>query len=301
MATLDKKNCKYAACYCEENVYHLCATLVESGQAKDLDKLFVIFISNPNKKVPLFRQQASTAAEGLVVWDYHVLLVQLESDAAASKGPQPQALVWDLDTTLPFPCEGTQYAKEALQATTLLLPPDFARFYRVVPALLYLEYFCSDRSHMKVPPWRPRAPHGFNSDSSKSESESGGGCDEETGGYSWSSPPPPWPPIQPKNSCGVPQHNLPCYWSLDPSLCCGTQALQETLQGRVQGGANSMLQHLGKPSEGQSEQKGPFDDFNCQRKQAEQSGHGHQDFRESRYGLVVSELDFLRFVLRLHL
>eukprot|EP00983_Pelagomonas_calceolata_P023492 739672-Pelagomonas_calceolata.AAC.3 len=24
------------------------------------------------------------------------------------------------------------------------------RFYRVVPALLYLEYFCSDRSHMKV-------------------------------------------------------------------------------------------------------------------------------------------------------
>eukprot|EP00983_Pelagomonas_calceolata_P023493 739672-Pelagomonas_calceolata.AAC.4 len=56
----------------------------------------------------------------------YTFLCPQESDAAASKGPQPQALVWDLDTTLPFPCEGTQYAKEALQATTLLLPPDFA-------------------------------------------------------------------------------------------------------------------------------------------------------------------------------
>ena len=49
-------NFAYTACYCEENVYKLC----EHGAAN------------------------------IVVWDYHVFVVQ--------KVPEGAALVWDLDT-----------------------------------------------------------------------------------------------------------------------------------------------------------------------------------------------------------
>ncbi|KAF5841706.1 N-terminal glutamine amidase-domain-containing protein, partial [Dunaliella salina] len=209
---------------------------------------------------------------------------------------QPHALVWDLDTTLPFPCEGTQYAKEALRASTLLLPPDFARLYRVVPASLYLEHFCSDRSHMKT----SRASLGSDSHSTEGVSESGGCCDDKADGASWSSPPPPWPPIQPKNSCGVLQHNLPCYWSLSPSLCCSTEALQQTLQGHIRSGVGCMLPHQGEQPNGQSEQKGPADDQDYhQGTHVGHPGHWHLEPQDSRYGLVVSEADFLRHVLGL--
>ncbi len=42
--------CTYTACYCEENVYKLCNTLVEKQEAK-LSDLYAVFISNLNKVV----------------------------------------------------------------------------------------------------------------------------------------------------------------------------------------------------------------------------------------------------------
>eukprot|EP00798_Chlamydomonas_sp_ICE-L_P018027 gene18027-24440_t len=57
----------YQACYCEENVYKLITSLVEAGHATSLLELFVVFVSNPDKR----------ESEGLVIWDYHVFLLQV--------------------------------------------------------------------------------------------------------------------------------------------------------------------------------------------------------------------------------
>lgn len=59
----------------EENVYQLCKTLAATKQA-NLQDLFVVFISNGNKKVPIWHQRSSRNPLQPVVWDYHVLCVQ---------------------------------------------------------------------------------------------------------------------------------------------------------------------------------------------------------------------------------
>ncbi|PNH06899.1 Protein N-terminal glutamine amidohydrolase [Tetrabaena socialis] len=131
-------------------------------------------------KVPLWRQRAGTSYgggegggddggdggsgqdggggrdEGLVVWDYHVLMLQAPPTAGAARGSErrqeaveePEAtgrkcegqgaaaaaagpsgvLVWDLDTTLPLPCSLEQYAREALKAEL-----DLNSRYRSIP------------------------------------------------------------------------------------------------------------------------------------------------------------------------
>lgn len=62
---------------------------------------------------------------------------------------EKDCLVWDLDTTLPFPCTLLAYADIALH-TQLVLGTDFARLFRVVSANDYLRGFASDRSHMRL-------------------------------------------------------------------------------------------------------------------------------------------------------
>jgi hypothetical protein len=47
---INRQQCTYTACYCEENVYHLLQHLVESG-SKQADCLFAVFISNSNETV----------------------------------------------------------------------------------------------------------------------------------------------------------------------------------------------------------------------------------------------------------
>ena len=44
----ERSECDYTACYCEENVYKLCADLLQHNSA---DCLFAVFISNPEKQV----------------------------------------------------------------------------------------------------------------------------------------------------------------------------------------------------------------------------------------------------------
>lgn len=76
---------QYTPCYCEENAYLLCQQLAQNRQ----DDVHVVLISNPAQQVAFWHQRASNRADGLVVWDYHVLVVQATSNGA---------LVWDLDT-----------------------------------------------------------------------------------------------------------------------------------------------------------------------------------------------------------
>ncbi|KAK9123209.1 hypothetical protein Sjap_012811 [Stephania japonica] len=141
--SLDVSDFMHTPCYCEENVYQLCKKLGSIGEADaDGSDLFVVFISNDSKKVPLWHQKASKQVDGFIIWDYHVVCIQKNVDGKTS------SRVWDLDSDLPFPSSLSQYISEALQSS-LQLYPEFRRFFRVVHAPLFLRFFASDRRHMK--------------------------------------------------------------------------------------------------------------------------------------------------------
>ncbi|KAK9157266.1 hypothetical protein Scep_003840 [Stephania cephalantha] len=141
--SIDVSDFIHTPCYCEENVYQLCKTLSSIGVADaDGSDLFVVFISNDNKKVPLWHQKASKQADGFIIWDYHVVCIQKNVEGKSSRR------VWDLDSDLPFPSSLSQYISEAIQPS-LQIHPEFRRFFRVVHAPLFLRFFASDRRHMK--------------------------------------------------------------------------------------------------------------------------------------------------------
>ncbi|XP_052842837.1 protein N-terminal glutamine amidohydrolase isoform X2 [Drosophila gunungcola] len=61
-----------------------------------------------------------------------------------------RCLVFDLDTTLPFPTYFHKYVTETFRSD-LALRPEHHRFFRVIPADTYLIEFSSDRRHMRRP------------------------------------------------------------------------------------------------------------------------------------------------------
>lgn len=132
-------DCSYVSCYCEENVYKLVEE-VTKAHPNELDKCYVIFISNPCKTVPLWRQKSAKTDDRLVIWDYHVILVY---------HPEPEkCLVYDLDSELPFPTYIHKYITETFR-TDHILKPDYFRYFRVIPASEFVKEFASDRRHMR--------------------------------------------------------------------------------------------------------------------------------------------------------
>ncbi|KAK7087624.1 hypothetical protein V1264_021650 [Littorina saxatilis] len=129
--------CVYTSQYCEENVWKLCDH-VKRHYPEELKTFYVLFISNQEKKIPLWHQKSSKREDRLVIWDYHVVLMH-----QCEKG----TLIYDLDTELPFPCLLDKYITFAIRDDRLL-KPDFRRLFRVVPGDVYLNTFASDRSHM---------------------------------------------------------------------------------------------------------------------------------------------------------
>jgi len=118
---MDATRFQHTPYYCEENVYLLCKTLCENGVAEaTCSDLFVVFISNEKKQVPLWHQKASTRADGVVLWDYHVICVQRKKESDS------EPLVWDLDSTLPFPSPLASYVTETIQPSFQL----FAEYQR---------------------------------------------------------------------------------------------------------------------------------------------------------------------------
>ncbi|EGD77534.1 WDYHV domain-containing protein containing 1 [Salpingoeca rosetta] len=145
---VDREGLTYTRCYCEENVWKLLhdeAPRISAGDAYNACNAAAAvswaacFISNPNKTVAVACQAASQDELGLVVWDYHVVAI----------GPDPQTgqpSVFDLDTTLPFPCPIEEYWHKAF--LTDWLPPRLHPMFRVVKRDDFLAHFSSDRSHM---------------------------------------------------------------------------------------------------------------------------------------------------------
>ncbi|CAL8105165.1 unnamed protein product [Calicophoron daubneyi] len=127
----------YTPNYCEENIYTLLQRLKETQPDGDF---YVLFISNPSASVAIFRQlKGSPDLDGLVVWDYHVVLLQ---------GPKASSVVYDFDTTLAFPTSFKTYFELALRSNSQI-PIHLQRLYRLIAANLYLEHFSSDRRHMR--------------------------------------------------------------------------------------------------------------------------------------------------------
>jgi hypothetical protein len=154
----------YASCFCEENIYHLAKLLLENDPQSTI---YVVIISNPDGRVPLWHNKTRISPEnpdGLVIWDYHVILVHR---------PLPGCLynVYDFDSDVPWPCSLAEYAQQVLGIDELL-PPSLQRLYRLISGLAYVRDFSSDRSHMlaedgisyrmPVPAW-PCIGHGTSS------------------------------------------------------------------------------------------------------------------------------------------
>ncbi len=133
----------YCPFYCEENLWHLAAD-PEVGEGTR----HVLLISNAEHKVALWQQRAGAEDQGgLVVWDYHVVLVV-------------GTAVWDLDSELGAPAPAPRYFAETFRP----VPERFAPRFRVMDASDYREAFASDRRHMRgpdgsfvqpPPPWDP--------------------------------------------------------------------------------------------------------------------------------------------------
>ncbi|KAL6456957.1 hypothetical protein MHYP_G00339200 [Metynnis hypsauchen] len=168
--------CVYTSCYCEENVWKLCE-YIKDQQTCPTDEVYAVFISNERRTIPIWKQKSSRGDEP-VIWDYHVVLLHLNK--------QGQGFIYDLDTTLPFPCPFDVYSREAFRSD-LFLKPEFRRKMRVIPALTYLQKFASDRSHMK---------------------HSNG---------TWRMPPPSYPCIETAES----KMNLDDFISMDANVGCG--------------------------------------------------------------------------------
>ena len=144
---------RYWPRYCEEAVWHAC-----DRSALDGHEACAVFVSNTDRTVAMWEQRSVPAGRP-VVWDYHVFLsvrrasgwIVIDPDCRLS-GESPTALY--LDCSFPD------------------LPQELASLrprFRVVPAAVYREAFCTDRSHMRVqgewlsdpPPW-PAIGNGTN-------------------------------------------------------------------------------------------------------------------------------------------
>lgn len=132
-----RSDCNYTSCYCEENCYKLVEKLLVF---KNFDEISVVFATSVSRKMPLWCQRAGLQRhDGFVLWDYHVFVVTIEKESS---------LVWDLDTTLDFPCSLTTYVAKAIRRVSVD-NPEYQRLFRVISGEDYLENFASDRRHMK--------------------------------------------------------------------------------------------------------------------------------------------------------
>lgn len=126
---MDRSAFRYTENYCEENVFHMAGDPRFGSAFK-----FVVFISNQDRRIAMTNQRSRP--DGVVIWDYHVILLARFSLWE----------VWDLDTALAFPSPASDYL-------TASFPPDvpdaFAPLFRLVPADTFVAEFASDRRHMK--------------------------------------------------------------------------------------------------------------------------------------------------------
>lgn len=145
----------YTSYYCEENIYLLAQSFSTDPDIIGTWDIFVVFISNSNKKVALWCQKLASAPQWPVVWDYHVVLVLRprdhvlprnapEADGVTVLDGRTRSWTYDFDTCLDVPCTLQDYLNKTFEEVSV----EFQSLFRVVPCSMYLNHFASDRSHM---------------------------------------------------------------------------------------------------------------------------------------------------------
>ena len=142
---MDRSAFRYAANYCEENVWHLCQCdlLAEWPKKICIVAAFSGFCE--------FHQQRAAAPGQSVWWDYHVVLF-------VRRGTPPQWEVWDLDSRCGFPVTATEYCRQTFPHATLDRHRAFAPRFKFCNAEAYVSGLASDRSHMRTADGRWLAP-----------------------------------------------------------------------------------------------------------------------------------------------
>ncbi|EFC40220.1 predicted protein [Naegleria gruberi] len=104
-----------------------------------------MFLSSDEKLLPMWYQNDTG---GLIIWDYHVILVHKNSATQ-------QSTVYDMDTRLDFPSTFESYIVNSFLLTFMIRNPSKRLCelmnclkFRIVPACEFLKSFSSDRSHM---------------------------------------------------------------------------------------------------------------------------------------------------------
>ncbi|VVC26234.1 Protein N-terminal glutamine amidohydrolase, alpha beta roll [Cinara cedri] len=131
-----KSDCVYTLSFCEENIWHLAKLILDLNKDTSDLKAYVIIMLNPNKCVHLWKQD-SPQKDGLLFRDFHTLVITEHQD---------QTMVFDINTTLPFPVPFSHYCQEAVRNE--LTEIDTKRYFRVIEAKTYLTEFSSNRGHM---------------------------------------------------------------------------------------------------------------------------------------------------------
>jgi len=139
----------YCPRYCEENAWHL----AQAPALAQLDR-FVAVITSAEGACLFWNQQIADDPAAPVWWDYHVVLLARRTEW----------LVYDFDSTLPFPVEARAYLDCTFQYEERM-PPNVRPRFLLFDGPTYTQAFRSDRSHMR----------------------------DEQGG--WLAPPPVWPQI----------------------------------------------------------------------------------------------------------
>jgi protein N-terminal glutamine amidohydrolase len=141
---VDEESDLRVPCYCEENVWRLVHRKLLQMNLGDGDcdgsssvDYWVVFVSNPVKNVAMFHQRAASSPTAACCWDYHVILFSRDADGSV--------LVWDMDSTLNYPCPLSAYLDETFPYEW---PAPHGPQFRIVPAAIYRNTFASNRSHM---------------------------------------------------------------------------------------------------------------------------------------------------------
>jgi hypothetical protein len=133
----------YQPLFCEENAWHLTRMASDHGL-----RARAMFLTNARRRTAVFAQRASARADGLVLWDYHVIVAVAADDAWD---------IWDPDSTLGLPCPAPSYLRATL-APARALPPSCWPRVRVIDGDAYARGLRSTRAHMRDPEGRWLAP-----------------------------------------------------------------------------------------------------------------------------------------------
>ncbi|KAG5555706.1 hypothetical protein RHGRI_006374 [Rhododendron griersonianum] len=127
--------------------------LLDVSQFQHTSSYCALFV--PDFRVPLWHQKASHRADGVILWDYHVICIQVRTKShhfCVDKRPIPTYNLASLqlfaDSSLPCPSPLASYVSETIRPSFQLFA-DFQRFFWVVRAPIFLCSFASDRRHMK--------------------------------------------------------------------------------------------------------------------------------------------------------